>query len=119
VRAHGQHYADGDEEVLPIWSGRFEAPDPAKLKRSAPLGGKTLGEELELMQHAFEKEEHDKIDDMHKHLYSANWEGDVYVGSRWNMLTFLMGLTFFVPVFGLLFAFLSYGTLWTGHYYGI
>jgi hypothetical protein len=46
-------------------------------------------------------------------------EGDVYVGSRWNMLTFLMGLTFFVPVFGLLFAFLSYGTLWTGHYYGI
>jgi hypothetical protein len=27
----------------------------------------------ELMQHAFEKEEHDKIDDMHKHLYSANW----------------------------------------------
>lgn len=46
VRAHGQHFADGDEEVLPIWSGRFEAPDPAKLKRSAPLGGKTLGDEL-------------------------------------------------------------------------
>jgi hypothetical protein len=43
----------------------------------------------------------------------------VYVGSRWNMLTLLMGLTFFVPVAGLLFAFLSYGTLWTGHYYGI
>lgn len=43
----------------------------------------------------------------------------MYVGSRWNMLTLLMGLTFFVPVFGLLFAFLSYGTLWTGHYYGI
>lgn len=46
-------------------------------------------------------------------------QGDVYVGSRWNMLTLLLGLTFFVPVFGLLFAFLSYGTLWTGHYYGI
>jgi hypothetical protein len=27
----------------------------------------------ELMQHAFVKEEHDKIDDMHKHLYSKNW----------------------------------------------
>lgn len=49
----------------------------------------------------------------------ARRQGDVYVGSRWNMLTLLMGLTFFVPVFGLLFAFLSYGTLWTGHYYGI
>jgi hypothetical protein len=46
-------------------------------------------------------------------------EGDVYVGSRWNMLTLLLGLTFLVPVFGLVFAFMSYGTLWTGHYYGI
>lgn len=46
-------------------------------------------------------------------------EGDVYVGSRWNILTLLMGLIFFVPVFGLVFAYLSYGTLWTGHYYGI
>lgn len=120
VRAHSQHYVDGDEEVLPIWSGRFDAPDPEKLKFHSPkLGGKTLGEELELMQHAFEEEEKDKMDDMHKHLYSANWQGDVYVGSRWNMLTLLMGLTFFVPVAGLLFAFLSYGTLWTGHYYGI
>lgn len=47
VRAHSQHYADGDEEVLPIWSGRFDAPDPEKLKFHSPkLGGKTLGEEL-------------------------------------------------------------------------
>jgi hypothetical protein len=115
VRAHG---ADEDEP-LPIWSGRFEAPDPTKLHPTAKLGGKTLGEELEIMQHAYVEEEHNKIDDMHKHLYSANWEGDVYVGSRWNILTVLMGLTFLVPVFGLAFAFLSYGTLWTGHYYGV
>jgi hypothetical protein len=46
-------------------------------------------------------------------------QGDVYVGSRWNILTLLTGLMFFVPVAGLLFAYLSYGTLWTGHYYGI
>lgn len=47
MRAHSQHYADGDEEVLPIWSGRFDAPDPEKLKFHSPkLGGKTLGEEL-------------------------------------------------------------------------
>lgn len=74
MRAHGQHFADGDEEVLPIWSGRFDAPDPEKIKFHSPkLGGKTLGEELELMQNAFEKEEKDKMDDMHKHLYTANW----------------------------------------------
>lgn len=42
VRAHG---ADEDEP-LPIWSGRFEAPDPTKLHPTAKLGGKTLGEEL-------------------------------------------------------------------------
>lgn len=43
VRAHGPD----EDDVLPIWSGRMpEAPDPSKLKRTAPLGGKTLGEEL-------------------------------------------------------------------------
>lgn len=96
-----------------------EAPDPSKLKRTAPLGGKTLGEELEIMQKAFEKEEQATWQDMNKHLYSTNWQGDVYIGSKWNMLTLLMGLMFFTPIFGLLFAYLSYGTLWTGHYYGI
>jgi hypothetical protein len=46
-------------------------------------------------------------------------QGDVYVGSKWNILTVLLGLGFATPILGLLFAFLSYGTLWTGHYYGI
>ena len=44
VRAHGPD----EDDVLPIWTGRLpDAPDPAKLPwHSAPLGGKTLGEEL-------------------------------------------------------------------------
>jgi hypothetical protein len=38
----------------------------------------------------------------------------VYTGSNWNILSFLMALIILVPVAGLLFAWLSYGTLWTG-----
>jgi hypothetical protein len=41
----------------------------------------------------------------------------VYVGSNMNMLSLIVGLTILVPVLGLLFAYLSYGVLWTGHYY--
>lgn len=38
--------AHEEEEVLPIWSGRVEVPDPETLHRGPMLGGKTLGEEL-------------------------------------------------------------------------
>lgn len=119
VARHG-HGFDEDEAVIPIWSGHFpDAPDPEKLPKAKPLGGKTLGEELTLIHDAMEKFEHDKDDEMHRKLYSANWRGDVYVGSNINMLTLLMGLTFSVPLLGLLFAWATYGTLWSGHYYGI
>jgi hypothetical protein len=44
--------------------------------------------------------------------------GDEYRGSNWNILTVILALTFLIPVFGLLFAYLTYGTLWssTGNY---
>lgn len=43
----------------------------------------------------------------------------MYVGSNWNMLTLLMGLSIGVPMVGLLFAWLSYGNLWgLVDYYG-
>lgn len=44
VRAHEE------EDVLPIWSGRLEAPDPAKVHHTRNLGGKTLGEELGVLR---------------------------------------------------------------------
>lgn len=111
---------DEDEAVLPIWSGRFVEVDPEKVHHNAPkLGGKTLGEELTLMHDDYVKAERDTDADMHKHLYSANWQGDVYVGSNWNILTLMMGLMIATPLAGLLFAWATYGTLWTGHYYGI
>ncbi|KAF8066320.1 hypothetical protein HT031_002643 [Scenedesmus sp. PABB004] len=114
VRAH-----DEADDVLPIFSGRLPEHDPEKLPRGPQLGGKTLGEELSLLHDAYVADEVDKDRELHEHLYSKNWQGDVYVGSRWNILTVLMGLSFAVPLLGLAFAAASYGTLWTGHYYGV
>lgn len=45
-------------------------------------------------------------------LNSDNWQGDEYVGSRWNILSLMMGLIIAIPVAGLLFAWATYGTLW-------
>eukprot|EP00775_Hariotina_reticulata_P007696 gene7696-7895_t len=112
--------AHEEDEVLPIWSGRIRPADAEKVGAKAPkLGGATLGEELSLMQQAYERKERDVENDMQKHLYTNNWQGDVYVGSNVNILTVIMGLTIAIPLLGLLFAYLSYGTLWLGHYYGI
>jgi hypothetical protein len=112
--------AHEEEDILPIVSGRIaQPPDPDKLIKGPSMGGKTLGEELVLLREAYTKDEQDKEKEMEAKLYSGNWEGDVYVGSNWNMLTLITGLIFVVPIVGLLFAYLSYGTLWSGHYYGI
>ena len=54
-----------------------------------------------------------------RHVSFACRQGDVYVGSKWNIMTVLMAVSILVPVMGLVFAWASYGTLWTGHYYGI
>ncbi len=36
---------------------------------------------------------------------AENWDGDVYKGSRWNILNLLIILFVAVPLFGLLFAY--------------
>lgn len=115
VKAH----EEDEVEFLPIWSGRLPEMDPEKVPKGHNLGGKTLGEELGLLHDAYVQDEVDKDKEMHAHMYTKNWQGDVYVGSNWNILTVLLALGFATPLLGLLFAFLSYGTLWTGHYYGI
>ncbi|KAK3271868.1 hypothetical protein CYMTET_19804 [Cymbomonas tetramitiformis] len=47
-----------------------------------------------------------------KDLYTDNWDGDVYKGSGFNILNFLIILTIGVPVLGLIFAYQTYGVLW-------
>ena len=45
-------------------------------------------------------------------LYTDNWDGETYKGSRWNILTVILALTFAVPLIGLIFAWFSYGRYW-------
>lgn len=47
-----------------------------------------------------------------KDLYTDNWDGDVYKGAPWNILNLLIILFLAVPLFGLIFAWQTYGTLW-------
>lgn len=49
-------------------------------------------------------------------LYTDNWEGDVYVGSRWNVLSVGLALTIAVPVLGIIFALSTRGVLWGLNY---
>lgn len=108
-----------DDDILPIISGRISEPvPPENLPKPKLLGGKTIGEELSLIHKAMQSSEEDMTDRMEKRLYSSQWQGDVYVGSNWNIMTYLAIVAFLVPLLGLLFAWLSYGTLWTGNYYG-
>lgn len=108
-----------DDDILPIISGRIREPAPPEnLPKPKLMGGKTIGEELGMLHKAMQQSEEDMANRMEKRLYTDEWQGDVYVGSNWNIMTFLAIVTFLVPLLGLLVAWLSYGTLWTGNYYG-
>jgi hypothetical protein len=47
-----------------------------------------------------------------KDLYTDNWDGDVYKGSSFNILTVLAAITVLAPLLGLGFALQTYGVLW-------
>eukprot|EP00894_Picocystis_sp_ML_P002902 jgi/Pico_ML_1/53419/g410.t1 len=49
---------------------------------------------------------------MEAELNTPNWDGDVYIGSNWNVGTALL-LVFVVTMVGIgVFAYLTYGTVW-------
>lgn len=45
---------------------------------------------------------------------TSNWDGDHYLGGRWNALSIGYLIFLLTPLAGLVFAYLTYGTLWTG-----
>eukprot|EP00803_Ostreobium_quekettii_P009009 evm.model.scf_351.6 EVM.evm.TU.scf_351.6 scf_351:47488-50920(-) len=47
-----------------------------------------------------------------KDLYTENWAGSEYRGSKFNILTLIGALFVLTPVAGLVFAYLTYGKLW-------
>lgn len=47
-----------------------------------------------------------------KDLYTDNWDGDVYKGSKFNVLTVILLASVLAPLAGLIFAYQTYGVLW-------
>jgi len=45
-------------------------------------------------------------------LFTKDWDGEVYTGSRWNELTILLAIAFATPMIGLAYAILGRGTVW-------
>ena len=45
-------------------------------------------------------------------LFTDNWGGDVWKGSKVNVLSIILAVSVLVPLGGLLFAYLTFGTLW-------
>lgn len=108
--------ASDDEDMVPIFSGRrkkgFSAKEYEQLRNPQLLGGKTIGEELELLRKQYVAAEETASDQVQSDLISDNWQGDVYVGSRWNTLSVLY-LIMLASIGGIgLFAWMSYGTMW-------
>lgn len=80
-------------------------------KPSVHMGGKTIGEELSLIRKQYLEVE-TRAAKSEARLNDANWQGDVYVGSRWNELSVLYLIFLLTPMLGLLFAWLSFGVYW-------
>eukprot|EP00879_Flechtneria_rotunda_P005607 GHRR01005903.1.p1 GENE.GHRR01005903.1~~GHRR01005903.1.p1 ORF type:complete len:137 (+),score=13.65 GHRR01005903.1:179-589(+) len=47
-----------------------------------------------------------------KDLYTNNWDGDQYKGSKFNILTVIALVSILTPLLGLVFAYSTYGILW-------
>jgi hypothetical protein len=47
-----------------------------------------------------------------KDLYTDNWDGSEYKGSKLNVLSVILIVSILTPLFGIIFAYLSYGRLW-------
>lgn len=108
--------ASDDDDMVPILSGRkksgFTEKDYEQLRNPKLLGGATIGEELAILRERHEEAERRAHERAMEHHKSANWDGDVYVGGRWNTLSVLYLIFLLTPLAIGLFAWLSYGKLW-------
>lgn len=108
--------ASDDEDIVPIVTGRrksgFSSKEYEQLRNPKLLGGKTLGQELELIRSKYLEAQQDAHTKSDTQFNSPNWDGDVYIGSRWNTLSVLYLIFMLTPALLGVFAWLSYGHLW-------
>lgn len=72
--------------------------------------GSTVREELEALRDAYLGAEEKALKGEAK-LFSENWDGDVYVGSNWNVATVLALVSAVTTVGGLVFALATKGVV--------
>eukprot|EP00878_Enallax_costatus_P004423 GHUV01004663.1.p1 GENE.GHUV01004663.1~~GHUV01004663.1.p1 ORF type:complete len:142 (+),score=29.35 GHUV01004663.1:248-673(+) len=77
--------------------------------RDASKPFRTVREEIEYRREANRLANNGKE---RKDLYSANWDGDQYKGSSFNVLTVIAAISVLVPLAGLVFAYTTFGVLW-------
>jgi len=114
---------DADEEIIPLLRPpptSFSDAQLEQLKHPHLLKpGSTMREELEALREAYLGAEEKALKGEEK-LFSKNWDGDVYIGSNWNVATILAVVSALTTVGGLAFAFATKGVLWaTVDYYGM
>lgn len=115
-RRHFRVRASDDEDMVPILSGRrksgFTDKEYEQLRNPKLLGGATIGEELAILHERLQASEERAMQRSLEHHKTENWDGDVYIGSRWNTLSVLYLIFLLTPLGVGLFAWLSYGKLW-------
>lgn len=89
----------------------FTAKEYDQLAKPQLLGGKTVSEELEMIRQKYLNAE-TRAAKKEQGLNSSQWDGDVYIGGRWNTLSILYLIGMLVPAGIGVFAWLSYGKLW-------
>lgn len=82
------------------------------LRNPQLLGGSTIAEELTLIREQYLNAEQMAEQRAREKLTSDQWDGDVYIGGRWNTLSILYLIFMAAPAAMGLFAWLSYGKLW-------
>jgi hypothetical protein len=105
-----------DEDIIPVVSGHrksgFTPSELEQLRHPHLLGGKSVGEELALIREKYLEAEAFAETRVAEKLSSAQWDGDVWVGSTWNTLTVISMISMLSTAGIGVFAWLSYGHLW-------
>lgn len=106
--------SDADEEIIPLLRPPPTSFTDEQLEALAHphllKPGSTVREELEALRDAYLGAEEKALKGEAK-LFSENWDGDIYVGSNWNVATVLALVSAVATVGGLVFALATKGVV--------
>lgn len=108
--------ASDDEDIIPVFSGHrksgFTPTELDHLRHPHLLGGRSIGDELALIREKYLEAEAVAEARVSEKLSSPQWDGDVWIGSRWNTLTVISLISILSTAGVGLFAWLGHGVWW-------